>query len=133
MTLGKPALLFEGGEANRLDQGVIDEGVQGTLRVMAEVGLIARAQPGVARGQTSILRSCSWLRATHGGFCRMRLRLGDWVTKGEVVADIVDPTGGTRMEVKAKRTGVAIGMLVDGLVTAGEALLHVAETRARAV
>jgi predicted deacylase len=133
MALGKPALLFEGGEANRLDQEVINEGVEGTLRVMAKVGLIARAQAVAPRQRTRLLRSSSWVRASRSGFCRMRLRLGDWVKAGKLVAEIVDPTGGTRVEVKATRTGIAIGMAVDGLVIAGDALLHVAETRPRPV
>lgn len=131
MALGKPALLFEGGEANRLDQEVIDEGVNGTLRVMAKVGLVTRARPRAPGHRARLLRSSSWVRASRSGFCRMRLRLGDQVKAGELVAEIVDPIGGIRVEVQATRTGVAIGMAVDGLVIAGEALLHVAEARRR--
>ncbi|MEO8179512.1 MAG: succinylglutamate desuccinylase/aspartoacylase family protein [Deltaproteobacteria bacterium] len=83
MTLGKPALLYEGGEANRLDDLAIDAGVQGTLRVMAKVGLIGQSGVQEPRARTHLMRSSSWVRASRSGFCRMRVRLGELVEVGE--------------------------------------------------
>jgi uncharacterized protein len=131
MKLGTPVLLYEGGEANRLDDAAIDAGVQGTLRVMAKVGLLDKSRAAPPRPRTRLLRSSSWVRASRSGFCRMRVRLGDLVKVGGLVAEIVDPALGTRVEVKSTRTGLAIGKVVDSLVMAGDALLHVAETRER--
>lgn len=128
--LGKPALVYEGGEANRLDATVIDAGVQGTLRVMAKVGMLEKSLMPEAHPRVRLSRSSSWVRASRSGFCRMRIGLGQLVKEGDVVAELVDPALGTRVEVRSTRVGLAIGAAVDSLVTAGDALLHVADTRA---
>ncbi|MEO8181868.1 MAG: succinylglutamate desuccinylase/aspartoacylase family protein [Deltaproteobacteria bacterium] len=127
MTLGKPVLSYEGGEANRLDDAAIRAGVYGTLRVMAKVGLLTKSQVKPPRRRTRLLVSSSWVRATRSGFCRMKVRLGVAVKVGELIAQIVDPALGTRTSVKSTRAGIAIGKAVDSLVTAGDALLHVAD------
>lgn len=131
MKLGKPALLYEGGEANRLDDVAIKAGVQGTLRVMMKVGLLRKTAARMSGKRTRLLRSSSWVRATRSGFCRMRVRLGTLVKVGEVVAEIVDPALGTRLELKSPRAGLAIGKSVDSLVMAGDALLHLAQAGRR--
>lgn len=128
MTLGTPALLYEGGEANRLDDAAINAGVDGTLRVMAHMGMLDGSLAAAPRQRTRMLRSSCWVRASRSGFCRMRVRLGEAVKLGQVVAEIVDPALGTRAQVKSTRTGLAIGKAVDSLVMAGDALLHIAET-----
>jgi len=61
----------------------------------------------------------------------MRIRLGEEVRVGEIVAEIVDPALGTRSEVKSMRAGLAIGAVVDSLVTAGDALIHLAKKEGR--
>ena len=131
MKLGKPALVYEGGEANRLDDGAINAGVEGTLRVMAKVGLIAKSRSRSPGRPSRLLRSSSWVRASRSGFCRMRIRLGAVVKVGELVAEIVDPALGTRVEVRSTRAGLAIGQAVDSLVMAGDALLHIAQMARR--
>jgi uncharacterized protein len=130
-TLGTPALLYEGGEANRLDDVAIDAGVTGTLRVMAKVGLIDNPKALAPYARTRLMRSSSWVRASRSGFCRMRIRLGEEVRVGEIVAEIVDPALGSRTEVKSMRAGLAIGAVVDSLVTAGDALIHLAKKEGR--
>lgn len=129
MMLGKPALVYEGGEANRLDDVAIEAGVQGTLRLMAKVGMLDRAQAQSPPQRTRLLRSSSWVRASRSGFCRMKVRLGEAVKAGQLIAEIVDPALGNRVELNATRAGLAIGMVVDCLVMQGDALLHVAEPR----
>ena len=48
------------------------------------------------------------------------------VVVGQVLAEIIDPQLGSRASVKATKAGTAIGKLVDGLVIAGDAVMHIA-------
>jgi predicted deacylase len=131
MQLGKPALLYEGGEAHRLDDASIQAGVDGALRVMASLRMIDESRAPEVTRRSHTLRASSWIRASRSGFCRMQAQLGEVVRQGKVVGQIVDPATGGRIDVRATRPGLIIGRAADSLVTAGDALLHVAETPRR--
>ena len=128
VNLGKPTLLYEGGEANRLDDAAIEAGVVGALRVMHHRGMLSGTMPPPAEA-TKMFKASTWARAHRSGLCRLDIGLGDFVQKGTNVGRIVDPSLGIRSLVKVKAEGIVIGRATDGLVTAGDALLHVA-TRA---
>src|SRR5690606_22026031 len=88
--LGKPVLLYEAGEANRLDDEAISMGVAGTQRVLAALGML-HAHPRPARHPTQFFRTSSWVRANRSGFCRLEVELGDWVVAGESFGSIINP------------------------------------------
>lgn len=123
--LGKPTLLYEGGEANRLDDAAIEAGVTGALRVMSHAGMLPGTTPPRAN-DTQMFKASTWVRAHRSGLCRLDIGLGDYLQVGANVGKIVDPSLGTRSSVKIKIEGVVIGRAMNGLVTAGDALLHVA-------
>lgn len=125
--LGKPVLLFEAGEAGRLDDEAISMGVAGTLRVLAAVGVL-NSPPRAARHPTQLFRTSSWVRANRSGFCRLEVELGDWVVAGDSFGSIINPAQGSRHPIRTRCTGVVIGKTTEGLVTAGDAVIHVAET-----
>ncbi len=123
-SLQKTGLLYEGGEANRLGDDSIEAGVAGALRVMARASMIAEAPP--AKNRARLFRTKRWVRASRSGFCRTKVRLGETLKEGQTVAQIIDPALGTRSAIKAPSAGMAIGKVTDGLVIAGDALLHIA-------
>ncbi len=124
--LGKPVLLYEAGEANRLDDAAIQSGIDGSLRVMASIGMI-QERPERSKDRVRAFRSRFWIRAPRSGFLRMSVKLGDAVQAGQVIALVVDPALGTRTPIKTKKAGVLIGQAADGLATAGDAIAHIAE------
>jgi hypothetical protein len=125
--LGKPTLLCEAGEANRLDDRSIAIGVAGALRVLHSVGVLDEPQ-APADPPTQFFQSTTWVRASRSGFCRLAVELGDWVEEGDAFGTIINPATGSRSPMKSKATGVIIGKATDGLVTAGDAVIHVAQT-----
>jgi predicted deacylase len=125
--LGKPTLLYEGGEANRLDDMAIEAGIAGALRVMNHAGMLPGTTPPPAE-TTQMYKASTWIRAHRSGLCRLAIGLGARVEPGLNVGKIVDPSLGTRTSVRIKTEGVVIGRATNGLVTAGDALLHVATT-----
>ncbi len=125
--LGKPTLLFEAGEANRLDYEAIELGVAGSLRVLSAAGVRLRGSRK-PKHPTQFFRSSSWVRTNRSGFCHLEVELGDWVISGESYGTIINPAVGSRTPLKTKTTGVVIGKATEGLVTRGDAVIHVAET-----
>jgi predicted deacylase len=125
-SMNKPVLVFEGGEANRLDDDAIGKGLTGARQVMASVGMTEPLSVRPPAHKTQFFRSNSWVRAGRSGFCRLSVHLGQPVFVGQAFGAIVDPATGKRAPLKTKRSGTVIGRATEGLVTAGDAIINVA-------
>lgn len=124
-TLGKPYLLYEAGEALRLDPNAIRFGVQGVLSVMARLGMIAGS--GSKRRSTSLLSTRSfWERAPAGGIFIPLVPLGRAVKKDTLLGFVADPHGGGENPVTASREGVIIGRTNEAVADEGDGLFHIA-------
>lgn len=122
---GIPYLLYEGGEALRLEENVIRTGVQGVLRVMNALGMV-RTRAGKGKQESYVAQGSYWIRAPHSGMLRARKQLGDRIEEGELLGDISDPFGDRMVQVKARETGIVIGMTLLPVVSNGDALFHIA-------
>lgn len=122
---GKAALIFEGGEAGRFDNRVVDAGVAGALRVMHHHGMIASAPP--AEGPALISRNSKWRRTSRSGFSRVLVDLGDTVEEGQVLAKISSSTSRRTTLIRSRQRGVVIAVLRTGVVHQGDALVHLAD------
>lgn len=125
---GIPVLLFEGGEALRVNRDVVQRAVAGTLRVLKHLEMIAEA-PTASGEQHHTAMDTTWVRAGRSGFFVSHVALGDWVSAGQVLATIMDSAGRQELQVKAKLDGAVVGMLRTALVHRGDALFNIAEVR----
>ena len=89
-------LVFEGGEANRFNEAAIKAGVDGTLRVLAELGMWTRGPRGAARGPTLRVEHSHWERARRSGIVRIDVLPGQRVERGEVLGIIAGALGDAR-------------------------------------
>lgn len=121
---GIHVLTYEGGEALRFDPIAIQAGVSGILRVMQAVGMLKKSRKKPPNAV--IAKSTSWLRAESDGILRTIVNLGDWVSKGQVLAYINAPLGHIEMEICAPKAGVVIGQQTLPLVNEGDAVFHLA-------
>lgn len=122
-----PTLLFEGGEALRFNEKVIKSGVEGVLSVMRHIGMLGPAKAhSKAKHEVFIARSSHWLRAPRSGILTIKKKLGEKVTKGQVLGVISDPFGCEKHEIIARRTGIIIGSATMPLLNRGDAVFHVA-------
>ncbi len=126
--LGKPVLVYEGGEAHRFDRDAIEMAVAGTLRVMAEMEMIART--GAFDAKPIEARSSTWLRARRSGILRLETGLGDHVDTGQTIGTIGDALGGRPSRIVVKRPGWVVGIAQRPLVNRGDAVVHVAHAEA---
>jgi predicted deacylase len=122
---GKTVLLFEGGEALRFDNHAIEVGTAGVLRVLQHVGVYTgEVERGVA---PAISPRSSWVRTTRSGVVHTTEPLGAWVTKGQVVGRVYNPSGTLLSSIKSRHDGVVIGLAQHPLLNRGEAVCHIAE------
>jgi len=128
---GIPLLVFEGGEAHRFNETAIRAGVDGTMRVLAELGM----WDGTVRPPdhpTTIVRHSAWERARRSGIVRIDVYPGQPVERGDVLGVIGDALGARRSPVRASRSGIVLGYTRNPLVSQGDALVHIADLSATA-
>lgn len=122
----KPIIVFEGGEALRLDEIVVKSGLKGILSVLRHLKMLPELKVKKKASKPFIARSSSWVRAPESGLFRASVKLGERVEKGEVLGKVSDPLGEREVNVLAKFGGIVIGNSSLPLVHEGEALFHIA-------
>lgn len=122
---GATVLLYEGGEASRFDENAISVGAEGTLRVLADLGIVRQAP--AAATETLLTRRSRWSRAARSGILHLEADLGSRVEKGETIAVILDPFGKRLGRVRSRGAGLVIGHTQYPLVHRGDAIAHIAE------
>ncbi len=120
---GKNIIVYEGGESLRFDQHAIEEGVNGTLRLMKHINMIDWAPE--PKEENKIIWNSSWARAHHAGLFQSIIRCGDLVQKNQIIGTITDPFGEFKEEIKSPSTGYVVGLNNHPVVNAGDALLHI--------
>ena len=125
-SLGKPVLVYEGGEALYFNENAIRLGLRGILNVMRHIGMLAagRSRPPQAPIVTD---HTSWIRASMSGTFSRRVSLGGMVRKGQLLGWLNDPLGDDTEEIQAPFTGLVIGQLNLPLAHEGDALIHLAK------
>lgn len=124
--LGKPVLVFEGGEALYFNESVIRTGLRGILKLMRHTGMLP-ADKRAKHREPIITDRTSWIRANMSGTFSLKVKLGGLVKKGHLLGILSDPFGDGREEVLAPFTGVVIGQLMLPLAHEGDALINLAK------
>lgn len=123
---GATVLLYEAGEAWRMDAWAIDAGVRGVRRVLATLGMTEPADEDPPVASQASYRS-SWVRARGTGMLHLEVALGEHVTEGQRIGGLFDSFGKRVRLVHAERSGVVIGRTEAPVVNSGDAVVHVAE------
>ncbi|MBT4983888.1 MAG: succinylglutamate desuccinylase/aspartoacylase family protein [Ilumatobacter sp.] len=123
---GATVLLFEGGEAWRIDEEAAVVGSRGIRRVLHQLDMIDDDDVQVLPVPVES-RSSGWVRARRSGIASMHVGLGDAVARGDTLATIHDSVGVRVSSMKANRTGLVIGHSRQPLVNQGDAIVHIAD------
>lgn len=123
-----PTLVYEAGEPLRLDDRGIRIGFRGILRVMRALDMLK------IKGRTSeyepvVVRTKEWLRAPGSGLCQLFKKIGSFVKKGELLADIYDPFGTSqKFQIHSPATGIIVTQSTLPLINEGDPIVHLATT-----
>jgi len=120
---GKHIIVYEGGESVRFDQHAIEEGIEGTLRLMKHLKMIDFAQ--APKVENKIIWNSAWSRARTAGLFQSFIKCGDMVERNQAVGTLTDPFGEFKELVKSPSKGYVVGLNNNPVVNAGDALLHI--------
>jgi uncharacterized protein len=122
---GVPVLTFEGGQALRFEDDVIEVGVAGVLRVLGAMGMLDDVPPPP---ENPVLESdeTHWIRADRGGILDFNVGPGDTVEVEQPLWTVTGPFGRERNQQLSPYEGVVIGMTTLPLVNPGDAVVHIA-------
>lgn len=123
--LGKPFVLYEGGEANRLDTSSIRFGVQGIIAALRHLKMLPESRSHPRRNHGILSKLSRWERAPSGGLFIPLVPLGKAVAKGDKLGLIAPPQGGgDGIPVLSAVDGIIVGRNNEGLADEGDALFH---------
>ncbi len=120
---GIPNLIYEGGEALRLNIYPIETAIRGVKRVLYMNGMIEKA-PAVSHRVLEFKKS-SWIRARHGGMFEWTKSSGQEVKKEEPIGRIKDPYGKYNTAVASMEDGFIVGHNNSPLIYGGDALFNI--------
>ena len=124
--MGKPTIVFEGGESMRFDDYAILEGMQGILNVLKRFKMISKVEPMyVERMKSVLLTNRKWLRAPTAGMFIPELTNGSEIRKGQEMGLITDTYGRHSKKIKAPFDGFVFSINNQAVVNQGDALFHV--------
>ncbi len=122
---GKPILVYEGGESLRFDYHVINEGINGCLRLMKSYNMIDHEAPG--NPYVKIVKS-TWVRAKTSGLFHFNKTNGSFVDKNELIGVICNPYGEIEIKINSPVSGYIVGVNNQPVVNEGDALIHIGLT-----
>lgn len=128
----KPSILYEAGEAHRIDSDAVRYGVRGVVSVMRHLDMLPRdkkTEVSRQRHRTVVSTLTSWARAPRGGIFTPKVGLGQAVNPGMEIGFVADPFGKHETPITTRVDGVVIGISRDATVNEGDGLFHIAVTQ----
>lgn len=122
--MGTKYILYEGGKSHYIDNFIVESAIEGTKRVMTEVGL-RRFERKDKDQKSTIIKESRWIRASNSGMLNLSVENGSFVEKGKILAKISDPYGKIERSVKAPFDGVIFNVNETPLINKGDALFNI--------
>jgi predicted deacylase len=121
--LGIPAITVEIGNPQRYHGDFIKRTLQGLRSVLADQHMVRqrRLTPGP---EPVLCRRSDWLFTQAGGLLEVFPQVTERVTKGQRIAELLDPWGDLIAEHHAPGDGVVIGKSVNPVAPTGARVLH---------
>jgi len=124
---GLEVIVYEAGEALRLDELSVRGGVRGILHVMHKLGMLGPRHANRSQHKPVFAKSSKWVRAPDGGIFRALKGLGESIAAGDTIGGITNPYEGTDIPVIAEVDGIIIGKTNVSVVNRADALFHIAK------
>lgn len=121
-----PTLLFEAGTALRFDSRAAKVGVEGIINVMRTIGMLPKLTVPIHKKDSYVAQTSHWVRAPHSGIFLARKKLGEHVSKHDLIGVITNPFGDHEVPIMSPYEGIIIGQLILPLANEGDALFHIA-------
>jgi len=121
LSMGKPIMVYEGGESLRLDENAIKSGVHGVMRVLNHHKML---EVEVPEAKSEEFSNSTWIRASKAGIVNLLTKAGEAVKKGQRLAEIHNLDSLKRSYVQAPRNCKVLAHVNNPVVSRGDALFH---------
>lgn len=121
--LGKPCIVFEGGEGLRIDETITKYGINLVRSVLDHLKMLKKSQE--YKTESLIIHKSKWIRAKEGGIFISKTAQGKINNKGTVVGELRKLTGELITRIKMENDGVILGIAQTSMIMAGDALFNV--------
>ena len=120
---GVPCITVEVGNPSTFHRDFIKTAFVGVENILAHLKITSGS---VVLPDTDpvICNASSWSFATHGGILRVLPELCDWVSKGQVIAQVRNVYGAITHVYRSEREGVVVGKNTNPVCQRGDRLLH---------
>lgn len=123
--LNIPLLVYEAGEAMRLDTNAINIGVNGIFNVMSKIEMLDKNVDMSIKPITS--KDDAWLLSHSSGILTSYVSLGEQISKGHKLGRLSDPFSHENATMlTAKTDGVIVGINRSPLIQEGSAVFKIA-------
>lgn len=120
---GIATVTFEGGGPMELDITQVEHGVKAVRTLLHGLGMLERTWRWGSR--EPVYYESQWIRSDHGGILLSRVKLGDTVRKGQVLATVTDPITNVRGQIMSPYSGRILGMASNQFVIPGYAAFRI--------
>ena len=120
-----PIIIYEGGEALRLNKFVIKKGIDGVLNILEYFNMIDVRKNKPESTPTIDLSQRRWIRAKIAGMWNTRIKNGEQVSKGQTLGYITDTYGESTIRVSAPNDGYIIAVNYFPIIGRGDAIFHI--------
>lgn len=119
-------LLFEGGKSNSIDAAVSNTGVNGSKRILHQLGMLQSKFKVSTPAKSAIsIGGSKWIRAQASGMFKSSVKVGSKVAVYDVLGHITDPYGKVHYWIKASHEGYVFNVNEAPIVYQGDALFHI--------
>lgn len=126
---GIKMLLFEGGKSLDINSDVSDMGVEGTKRFLQSFDMLKdEFTICTPKEKMTVITNSIWVRAKRSGLLHDQVKIGAYVEKGAVLAEVSDPYGQENTAIKAPNAGYVINVNDAPIVYQGDAVFHISKT-----
>lgn len=123
--LGVKMLLFEGGKSIDINEEITQEGVEGSKRILHHLAMLnSKKKIITSEKETIYIEKSVWVRAKYSGMFHGYTKIGNYVTKGQLLGSISDPYGKVEHKVKAPNSGYIFNVNDAPIVYQGDAIYH---------
>lgn len=126
-----PSMIYEVGEALRLDRTGIRIGLQGIVSALRSLDMLPKAKHPTKSLPTVVTKKSKWVYAHSSGLCELSKKLGAYVDEKTNLAKISDPFGSQSQHVvRANTHGIIVARSTAPIVNEGDAIAQIAEFEA---
>jgi len=121
-----PCVTIEIGAAGVITKTDVLVGTTAVKNVMAVLGMIDETA-SIPDRQILLQSNEAWVRSPFGGIFKPAIVLGQFVKKGDIIGDIIDPTSYKTEDIESPLAGIVTGMSHQPIVRSGTRLAMVVD------